>query len=65
MEDLGSGDGEGEDVDVVLREIQGPVSRWRRIRNRLYQEICRRGFHRSLGSFVQSYGRERWTRHRS
>jgi GH15 family glucan-1,4-alpha-glucosidase len=41
------------------------VSRWRRIRNRLYQEICRRGFHRSLGSFVQSYGRERWTRHRS
>jgi GH15 family glucan-1,4-alpha-glucosidase len=38
------------------REIQGPVSRWRRIRNRLYQEICRRGFNRSLGSFVQSYG---------
>jgi GH15 family glucan-1,4-alpha-glucosidase len=38
------------------REIQGPASRWRRIRNRLHREICQRGFNRSLGSFVQSYG---------
>jgi GH15 family glucan-1,4-alpha-glucosidase len=44
-------------IEGVKRgEIQGPASRWRRIRNRLYQEICHRGFNRSLGSFVQSYG---------
>jgi GH15 family glucan-1,4-alpha-glucosidase len=41
---------------VRRREILGPVYRWRRIRNRLHQEICRRGFDSSLGSFVQSYG---------
>jgi GH15 family glucan-1,4-alpha-glucosidase len=36
--------------------IHGAASRWRGTRNRLHREICQRGFSKSLGSFVQSYG---------
>lgn len=36
--------------------LKGPVDRWRKLRDRIHREICRRGFHRKLNSFVQSYG---------
>jgi GH15 family glucan-1,4-alpha-glucosidase len=29
---------------------------WRAMRDRLYRQICQRGFNRKLGSFVQAYG---------
>jgi GH15 family glucan-1,4-alpha-glucosidase len=35
--------------------IQGPLARWKRIRNVLHREICEHGFSRPLNSFVQSY----------
>jgi pentatricopeptide repeat protein len=35
---------------------QGPVERWREIRDQIHADVCRRGFRKSLGSFVQSYG---------
>jgi len=34
----------------------GPVERWREIRDQIHADVCRRGFRKSLGSFVQSYG---------
>lgn len=36
-------------------EIDGSITRWRRIRNDLHREICEHGYSKSLGSFVQSY----------
>ncbi len=34
----------------------GDVKRWRRNRNKLHAEICRKGFNKRLNSFTQSYG---------
>jgi GH15 family glucan-1,4-alpha-glucosidase len=36
-------------------EIDGSITRWRRIRNDLHREICEHGYSKSLRSFVQSY----------
>jgi GH15 family glucan-1,4-alpha-glucosidase len=36
--------------------LEGPVSRWRRLRSQIFAEVCERGFDAELGSFVQSYG---------
>jgi GH15 family glucan-1,4-alpha-glucosidase len=33
-----------------------PVERWRRARDAIHDEICRRAFDPALGSFVQAYG---------
>ncbi|HTV32802.1 MAG TPA: glycoside hydrolase family 15 protein [Methylocella sp.] len=35
--------------------LDGPVDRWRQIRAEIHDEVCRRGFNRELGSFVQTY----------
>jgi GH15 family glucan-1,4-alpha-glucosidase len=35
---------------------EGPVDRWRRLRDEIHAEVCERGFDAELGSFVQSYG---------
>jgi GH15 family glucan-1,4-alpha-glucosidase len=32
------------------------ITIWRRKRDRLYRQICSRGFNRNLGSFVQTFG---------
>jgi GH15 family glucan-1,4-alpha-glucosidase len=34
----------------------GPVERWRELRGRIHDDVCRHGWRASLGSFVQSYG---------
>src|SRR4051794_3849766 len=39
--------------------LTGPVARWRELRDRLHAQICTRGFHAGLNSFVQSYGSDR------
>jgi GH15 family glucan-1,4-alpha-glucosidase len=36
--------------------LDGPLRRWRALRQRIHREVCRRGFNRALGSFVRSYG---------
>jgi len=36
--------------------LQGPVERWRALRETLHAEICAHGFDAELGSFVRSYG---------
>jgi GH15 family glucan-1,4-alpha-glucosidase len=34
----------------------GPVDRWKAIRNAIHQEVCERGFDASRNTFTQSYG---------
>jgi GH15 family glucan-1,4-alpha-glucosidase len=35
---------------------EGPVDRWRALRETIHAEVCANGFDAELGSFVQSYG---------
>ncbi len=48
-------------VDRAVRSIEdfgedGPLERWRKLRSEIHDEVCRLGFSRQLGSFVQYYG---------
>jgi GH15 family glucan-1,4-alpha-glucosidase len=48
-------------VDRVIKAVEnfkldGPVERWRRLRDAIHQEVCAKGYDADLGSFVQSYG---------
>jgi GH15 family glucan-1,4-alpha-glucosidase len=36
--------------------VDGPVDRWRAIRDEIHREVCERGFDSELGSFTQAYG---------
>jgi GH15 family glucan-1,4-alpha-glucosidase len=36
--------------------LDGPVRRWRTIREHIYAEVCRKGYNAKRGAFVQSYG---------
>jgi len=42
--------------DVELFGFDGPVDRWRALRDEIHAEVCREGFDEELGSFTQSYG---------
>jgi GH15 family glucan-1,4-alpha-glucosidase len=37
-------------------QLSGPVERWRELRARIHADVCQRGFRKSKGVFVQSYG---------
>ncbi len=37
-------------------KLDGPLDRWRALRARIHEEICRYGFNPEVGAFVQSYG---------
>lgn len=48
-------------VDRAVKEIeragvQGPLERWRALRTRIHDDVCRHGFNASRGAFVQYYG---------
>jgi len=34
----------------------GPLERWRALRDRIHEEVCRHGYNQRLGAFVQYYG---------
>ena len=36
--------------------LEGPVDRWKSLRETIHEEVCRRGFDQEIGAFVQSYG---------
>jgi GH15 family glucan-1,4-alpha-glucosidase len=36
--------------------LDGPVERWRRVRDEIHAEVCAKGFDPGLGAFTQSYG---------
>ncbi|HEX4020941.1 MAG TPA: glycoside hydrolase family 15 protein [Acidobacteriaceae bacterium] len=51
-------------MDRAVRSIEahgmrGPIRRWRKLRDEIHKDVCRNGFNRQLGSFVQSYGSRR------
>ena len=35
--------------------MEGPIERWRALRNAIHEEVCRFGFNADVGAFVQSY----------
>src|SRR5205823_9339169 len=41
---------------VEEQGLDGPVDRWRQIREEIHAEVCHKGYDASLASFVQSYG---------
>ena len=40
-------------------EREGPLDRWKAIRDEIHDEVCREGFDAGLGAFTQSYGLQR------
>jgi GH15 family glucan-1,4-alpha-glucosidase len=36
--------------------LEGPVARWRAVRDAIHSEVCAKGFDTQLGAYVQSYG---------
>jgi GH15 family glucan-1,4-alpha-glucosidase len=41
---------------VEEHAVDGPVERWRELRDEIHASVCAHGFDEELGSFVQSYG---------
>jgi GH15 family glucan-1,4-alpha-glucosidase len=41
---------------VEEQELEGPIDKWRALRDEIHEEVCARGFDEARGSFVQSYG---------
>jgi GH15 family glucan-1,4-alpha-glucosidase len=41
---------------VEEHAVDGPVERWRALRDEIHADVCAQGFDEELGSFVQSYG---------
>jgi GH15 family glucan-1,4-alpha-glucosidase len=47
--------------DRAVRSVEeygreGPLARWKAIRDEIHDEVCREGFDTALGAFTQSYG---------
>ena len=38
---------------------EGPVDRWRELRDAVHDDVCRNGFHEKVDAFTQSYGSEK------
>ena len=36
--------------------LEGPIDRWRALRDRVHRDVCEQGFNAAIGSFVQEYG---------
>jgi GH15 family glucan-1,4-alpha-glucosidase len=48
-------------IDRAIKAVEqfgldGPVDRWRALRERIHAEVCARGFNADVGAFVQFYG---------
>jgi GH15 family glucan-1,4-alpha-glucosidase len=41
--------------DAAIEGLDAPVARWRRVRDRIHAQVCKRGFNRAANTFVQSY----------
>jgi GH15 family glucan-1,4-alpha-glucosidase len=42
--------------DVERFGLRGPIDRWRRLRERIHDEVCRKAYDASRNAFVQYYG---------
>ncbi len=50
-------------VDRMIKSVEsfgldGPVDKWKKLRDKIHQEVCEKGFDRKQNSFVQYYGSE-------
>ncbi len=44
-------------VKAVERDgLEGPVQRWRQVRDSIHDQVCERGFNEKVGAFTQAYG---------
>ncbi len=48
-------------IDRAIRAVEehgldGPIDRWRALRARIHEQVCREGYEAERGAFVQSYG---------
>jgi GH15 family glucan-1,4-alpha-glucosidase len=41
---------------IELCGLDGPLDRWRAVRDAIHRDVCERGFNSARGAFVQSYG---------
>jgi GH15 family glucan-1,4-alpha-glucosidase len=53
LAELAKKEGESE---MVRKAREHDVKRWRKVRDEIHSEVCRKGFNKKLNSFVQSYG---------
>jgi GH15 family glucan-1,4-alpha-glucosidase len=44
--------------DAERYGLEGPIERWRAVRQRIHEQVCKHGYNERLQSFVQSYGSE-------
>jgi GH15 family glucan-1,4-alpha-glucosidase len=42
--------------DFERFQLAAPLDHWRRLRDKIHQDVCQHGFNRAVGTFVQSYG---------
>jgi GH15 family glucan-1,4-alpha-glucosidase len=52
-------------VDRAVKDVeqfgcQGPVEKWRALRDQIHRDVCDRGYDAKLGSFVQAYGSKKF-----
>lgn len=40
-------------------QMEGPIGKWRKIREQIHDDVCRHGFNKRIGAFVQTYGSNR------
>ena len=45
-------------LTVEEHGLPGPVDRWRRLRDEIHDDVCRKGFDEKRGTFTQFYGSE-------
>jgi GH15 family glucan-1,4-alpha-glucosidase len=44
--------------DAERYKLEGPIDKWREIRERIHRQVCEQGYNKQLGAFVQAYGSE-------
>ena len=44
---------------VEMFQLEGPVDRWRELRDEIHAQVCEKGFDHDRGVFVQSYGSQK------
>ncbi|MGH9561676.1 MAG: glycoside hydrolase family 15 protein, partial [Terracidiphilus sp.] len=40
-------------------KMYGPLTKWKKMRQQIHDDVCRRGFNKKMGTFVQTYGSKR------
>ena len=41
---------------VEMYGLEGPVDRWRKVRDTIHEQVCSQGYNAEIGSFTQAYG---------